>query len=150
MKEELEALEKIDHTVCLAFNENNNALFNKDKYEHIDCKDIYEFVECYDIVEKALKEYKQYKDFVQEICNYLGLDNLFPYSDLKEIEKQIKTMADNSHWIVVKQDQKKLKALEIIKNDFNLFLNAERWKVDMHKYEQMYKENYDLLKEALL
>ena len=50
-----EALEKIDHTICLAFNENNNALFGKDKYDHIDCKDIDEFVDCYDIIEKDLE-----------------------------------------------------------------------------------------------
>jgi len=55
MKEYLESLEKIDHTVCLAFNTDNNAIFNKDEYDHIDCKDIDEFVECYDTAEEGLR-----------------------------------------------------------------------------------------------
>lgn len=64
MSKGLEALEKIDHTVCLAFNENNNALFNKDEYEHIDCKDIDEFVDCYGIIEKELKDFEWLKSKV--------------------------------------------------------------------------------------
>ena len=52
---ELDCLEKIDHSVCLAFNENNSVIFNKDQYEHIDCKDIYDFVECHDTVYNGLK-----------------------------------------------------------------------------------------------
>lgn len=55
MSKGLDALEKIDHTVCLAFNENNNALFNKDEYEHIDCKDIDEFIKCYETIERELE-----------------------------------------------------------------------------------------------
>lgn len=50
----LEALEKIDHSVCIAFNQNNKALFDKDKYDHCDCKDINEYVECEELVEKHL------------------------------------------------------------------------------------------------
>lgn len=51
----MKALEKIDHTVCLAFNENNNAIFGKDCYDGIDCKDILEFCDCYDKVAAELK-----------------------------------------------------------------------------------------------
>ena len=54
MRKAKECLEKIDHTICLAFNENNNAIFGKDKYEGIDCKDIYEFGECYEVLEETL------------------------------------------------------------------------------------------------
>lgn len=54
MDQAVKSLEKIDHTVCLAFNENNSAIFGKDKYESIDCKDFYEFAECYGTVERAL------------------------------------------------------------------------------------------------
>ena len=69
MKTPREALEKIDHTVCLAFNENNNAIFNKDKYEGIDCKDIYEFVECYEVLEKTVDENERYKQITSIILN---------------------------------------------------------------------------------
>ena len=74
MSKELEALEKIDHTICLAFNDNNKALFNKDNETHIDCKDIDEFCDCYDIIETALKDYQTLKreyDFGVEHYNEL-------------------------------------------------------------------------------
>ena len=123
----------------------------KDKWS----KQMYDyFKECLSIIEQELKEKKKYKDFVQEICNYIGLDNLFPYNDLKEIEKQIKTIADNSHWIAVKQDQKKLKALETLKN-LDLFSveqdeNGLCWLVFAGQGVGISKEEYDLLKEVLL
>ena len=66
MSEELKALEKIDHTICLAYNENSNALFNKDKYDHCDCNDIDDYIVCYDVVAKALKD-KEKKDKALEI-----------------------------------------------------------------------------------
>lgn len=109
-------------------------------------------------IEKELKALEKYEDFVQEICRYIGLDNLFPYDNLEEIEKEIKTMADNAHWFAVKQDQKKLKALEIIKREPSMV----GWQAGYEDYEdyldntpeeQRYiksKEEFDLLKEVLL
>lgn len=72
--EALEALEKIDHTVCLAFNDNNQALFNKDNETHIDCKDIDEFCDCYEIIETALKDLEWLKskldiDFINRLSD---------------------------------------------------------------------------------
>ena len=94
MNKGLEALEKIDHTICLAFNENNNALFNKDKYEHIDCKDIDEFVDCYDIIEKELKALEIIKDrlivkdkggYIQVVCEFSIPSKSKKYDLLKEV-----------------------------------------------------------------
>lgn len=45
---------------------------------------------------------------------------------------------------------KKAQALDVLKEDFNLFFNANHWKIDLRKYKQMYKEKFDLLKEVLL
>ena len=68
----------------------------------------------FDIIEKELKNKEKYENLIQELCNYLGLDNLFPYDNLEEIEKEIKTMADNSHWYIANKNQK---ALEIMKDN---------------------------------
>lgn len=107
------------------------------------------------IIEKELKEHEKYKYFIQEICRYVGLDNLFPYDNLEEIEKEIKTMADNAHWYIANKNQK---ALEIIKrkvvlidvlvdsenaNDYNEFVSKSK---DRH----LTQEEYDLLKKVLL
>lgn len=104
MSKGLEALNKL----C-----NYSILNSEDK--PFSCTLRKEAKEYFEVIEKNLKEHEQYKDFVQDICNYLGLDDLFPYTDLKEIGKQIKVMSDNSHWFVVKQNEKKLTAFEIVK-----------------------------------
>lgn len=49
----LEALEKIDNTVCL-----NHLAFGVDKYDHCDCRSIEDFVDCYDTIEKSLKAFE--------------------------------------------------------------------------------------------
>ena len=61
MRTDLEALEKIDHTVCLAFNEDNASVFNKDDIEHIDCNDVFEFADCIEQVKVALIEAEETK-----------------------------------------------------------------------------------------
>ena len=53
----LEALEKIDHTVCLNLN-NGTLKFGLDEYDNCDCKDFEEFDECYTLIEKSLKALK--------------------------------------------------------------------------------------------
>ena len=51
MSKELEALEKLNHTICL----NSPVIkWSIDEYDHIDCKDEKEFVKCYQVIEKAL------------------------------------------------------------------------------------------------
>ena len=49
-----DALNKIDNTICIAYNTNNDILFNKDPDDHCDCASIEEFVECYDAIDKDL------------------------------------------------------------------------------------------------
>ena len=54
MSKGLEALEKIDHTICL--NTINQTLkFGLDEYDGCDCKNIEEFAEAYDVIEKELE-----------------------------------------------------------------------------------------------
>ena len=140
-----EALKELYETMPLVFEESRTKM------------------RCLETIAKELKDKEEYEYFVQEICNYLGLDNLFPYKDLKEIEKQIKTIADSSHWIAVKQDQKKLKALEIFKVEFSISFNDNKQEITLESIEQPYthirfsltkkiedKSRYDLLKEVLL
>ncbi|HKM30260.1 MAG TPA: hypothetical protein VJZ51_05855 [Bacilli bacterium] len=52
MSKELEALEKLNHTICL---NSPTIKWGIDTYDHIDCKDEKEFVKCYNIIEQALK-----------------------------------------------------------------------------------------------
>lgn len=51
MSKELEALEKLNHTICL---NSPTIKWGIDTYEHIDCKDDKEFVKCYNIIRKAI------------------------------------------------------------------------------------------------
>lgn len=53
MTKALEALEKINHTICLN-NCEKTLKFGIDDDEHIDCNDVYEFVDCYNIIKDAL------------------------------------------------------------------------------------------------
>ena len=63
MSKELEALEKLNHTICL---NSPTIKWGIDKYDHIDCKDEEEFVKCYNIIRKALiQQAKQDKILVR-------------------------------------------------------------------------------------
>ena len=64
MSKELDALEKIDHTVCLNLN-NKTLKFGLDEYDNCDCKDFEEFDECCAVIEKALKEWEIWKDALE-------------------------------------------------------------------------------------
>ena len=111
MSKELKALEKIDHTVCMAFNENNNAVFNKDQFDHADCKDIEEFMKCYSIVEKALKNYEELKN--KPIMLYGRTHG--------QTQELIDIICKNHKEVKITnlEDEEKLKALEILKNRFD-------------------------------
>ncbi len=93
-------------------------------------------------IEKELKEREKYKYFIQEICRYVGLDNLFPYDNLEEIEKEIKTMADNAHWYIANKNQKEL---ELIKKCF--YVAKSSGAILLTDYGFEHKEE---LKEVLL
>lgn len=54
MSKALEALEKLNHTICFNINE-KTLKFSLDKYDNCDCKDINDFVNCYQTIEKSLK-----------------------------------------------------------------------------------------------
>lgn len=58
---ELEALEKLNHTICLNYN-NKTLKFGVDTEEHIDCDNVNEFVDCYNTIKSALerKEFLEY------------------------------------------------------------------------------------------
>lgn len=74
MSKELEALEKLNHTICLN-NCEKTLKFGIDDDEHIDCKDVYEFVDCYNIIEQALKKLSAYRKIEKELG--IGLITLF-------------------------------------------------------------------------
>lgn len=57
MTEELKALEKLNHTICLNNNE-GTLKFGLDDLDHIDCNTLYEFVDCYNTIEQSLKAFE--------------------------------------------------------------------------------------------
>ena len=61
MSKGLEALKKIDYTICLNIN-NGTLKFGLDKYDGCDCKNFSEFDVCYELIEKSLKDYEELKD----------------------------------------------------------------------------------------
>ena len=66
MSKELEALEKINHTICL---NSPTIKWSIDEYDHIDCKDEKEFVKCYNIIEQALERNEPMKVKEALICD---------------------------------------------------------------------------------
>jgi len=131
MNKELEALEKINHTICLNVNK-GTLVFNLDKYDNCDCKDIKEFSKCYNAVETALKDQ-------QKTIKVLSAE---------------KTILSNNYNELKDRHRKQLKALEIIKKLFEI-------KISKNKLGQCFvsgkdglfaisQEEYELLKEVLL
>ena len=93
---------------------------------------------CYEIVEKALEDYEQH----EEILNDYGL-TLVNFREACLLLAMLKGDGRNIHNI-----NKQLKALEIIKDneiDIRLFKKTKSYK----DYYPLTKEEYDLLKEVL-
>ena len=87
-----EALEKLDHTLCL-----NSLLlrFNIDDEYHTDCKDAEEMVDCIETVQEALDQ-KEKQDKILSILK----ENAIKYvneinKDVKSIQITITTCDDN-------------------------------------------------------
>lgn len=160
MNKELKALEKIDHTICLAFNDNNKALFNRDNENHIDCRDIYEFIKCYKILETALHRLEEH-------------DRIFKKYDINDNWLEPTLYVIKNHFPMDTETQlKKFKALDIIKEkqvsvaDFIYACMCST--KDLKEYhncdsnyefaatcvgwgkEYLTQEEYELLKEVLL
>ena len=64
--EDKEALEKLDHTLCL----NSLSLsFGIDEDYHIDCKDAEEMVDCIETLQEALEQKEKQSKILEEIRN---------------------------------------------------------------------------------
>ena len=77
MSKELEALEKLNHTICL----NSPVIkWGIDAYDYIDCKNEKEFAKCYQAIEKALiqkaKQDKILDILKKKVVNLNYLDDL--------------------------------------------------------------------------
>ena len=87
-----EAYDKIDNTICLNFNEDNNRIkFNIDGYEHIDCVDYNEMFNSLDTIRNCFKAYEiiiNKKVNIGYFLNRLSLEklynNYFNYNEYKE------------------------------------------------------------------
>lgn len=73
MSKELEALEKIDHTICLNVNE-QTLKFGLDDLDHVDCKDVYELFDCYDVVKSALVQAEKEHKALEILKKHLHLE----------------------------------------------------------------------------
>lgn len=130
MSKGLEALEKLNHTICLNLN-NKTLQFNLDKYEDCDCKDIREFCDCYEVIEKELKELYGRREMMarlNEACEpHIIEDEVYKKARAFDIIKEKRVNIDYL---------RSCKSLE----DYNNIL-IEKW--------QLTQEEYDLLKEVL-
>jgi phosphotransferase system IIA component len=101
MSKELEALEKLNHTICL----NSPVIkWGVDTYDHIDCKSESEFAKCYKIVLEALdQKAKQEKEIS-------ALDRLCENQD-KLNAKQYECISD---LIIANEKQKKI--IDVLKD----------------------------------
>lgn len=95
----LEALEKIDHTICLNYN-NHTLAFNLDSYKDgpngcsIDCKDFVEYTECYETVENELKEGEKNKKKLMLIGEVLVDVSKGNYTNLNDAIKEIREVLE--------------------------------------------------------
>ena len=98
MSKELEALEKINHTICL---NSPTIKWGIDTYDHIDCKDEKEFVKCYNIIEQALiqkdkqkkildilKKKCVSKGYIQWTANYKEYNELTDGTNISELTQE--------------------------------------------------------------
>ncbi len=77
----LEALEKLDHTLCMNSNE-GNLKFGIDTYENpsCDCKDVDEMVDCLEIVKQDLQDLEEIKKAFKPVIQKI-LDNIDALKD---------------------------------------------------------------------
>lgn len=66
--EDKEALEKLDHTLCLNHNE-GNLKYNIDNEDHIDCVDMNEMLDCIENLQEALEQKEKQSKILEEIRN---------------------------------------------------------------------------------
>lgn len=129
----LEAYEKINHTCCLNASFPRKMEFGIDTDDHIDCESVEEMAQCLDIIETALKENAELKKMIRNFNEAIG-----------------------EPMIITPSIEKKLKALEIVKNkrvDVGCLLKSK----DLEDYNffrygkwRLTQEEYDLLKKVLL
>ena len=166
MSKGLEALEKIDHTICLN-NLAKNIVWNIDKEEKCDCESIEQFVECYDAIEKELTQAEEDRKILDIFKNAIKFErkdfvitsehdddkDTFSYflkPLYKMVEKEINEEQQKAlrKWVLKNICPKELKALDVIKKYF--------WLEDFQDFiafngmlPKVLKEEYDLLKEVL-
>lgn len=96
MSKVLDALEKINHTICLNLNE-KRLKFNLDKYESCDCENLKEFVDCYCLIEQALKILEGIEESLKYGYVFIGYDKdnepVFQFADTKLYEEIKKNKA---------------------------------------------------------
>lgn len=83
-----EALEKLDHTLCL----NSPSLkFGIDDEEHIDCKDTDEMIDCIEIIQEALEKLEKQSKILETLKRPIF------YSERKKLTREyIKWAIENN------------------------------------------------------
>ena len=125
---------------------------------------MYEQNECLNIIEKELKEGEKNHKLKIDICEYFGLDDLFPYDDNSKIMEKLKEI-QNYYYDIQFKKSKKEKALEIIKKtrvdtnliklskDYDDYCAMEVIKIldntQTTNQKGITEEEYDLLKKEL-
>lgn len=112
----------------------------------------------YKTINQALIKAQEQKEMIVELCEYYGLDNLYPYDDLESIAAALKNARDISskqRMELLGKLNKQEKVLEIIfekKVDIDLLNDCkDRYEYNMHfpyrKIYQLTEEEFDSLKE---
>ena len=110
------------------------------------------------IIENELNDNYFYKHMISKICNFMGL-KINPFEDLVKTENEIIDWICNNGLTI--DNEKKLKALEIIKNnkvDVNMIVNSDTYidYIQLFTREENFnkimilEEEFYVLKEVLL
>jgi hypothetical protein len=102
----------------------------------------------FELFDEKIERLEKKEQLLNELCDFFGFDNLFPYEDLDAIEKAFKNMLDRlyefqfSKLHFERKCSKQQKILDILRKGFIL-------KGNIIKYEGFNQENWDKVEEWL-
>lgn len=144
------------------------AIDNANPSEALECVDILKEDGCIttlyqgkalETIRQALLKAQEQEEMIVELCEYYGLDNLYPYDDLEEIEMALKNARDISmqqELELLGKLNKQEKVLEIIKKkvfplyNHTMIINHYKEYISYSSaFYQFYEDVYDAEKYLL-
>lgn len=161
LEKSLQCLESIDNANPSEALECLEKIENYDEWSEFNSCLSQDFPKEYTTIKQALLKAQEQKVMIVELCEYYGLDNLYPYDDLESIEYALKNARDmSSHQIIEllgklnkqeKENAELKRVLSVIKEKSDL--SALEMANDVNEFNEMTfhkkpytQEEFDLVK----